>query len=273
MLFRPATPRRPERHISNLRGLVDQCRCMGRPDAVPGAERKSRSRRSPSRSCAASTRCLRSSARSTARAPKRAWRFDVPRASLWSMISRPACASRRPGCRAVMTSPRRSNMLKRWPAFTLFLDDGRVCMSTMWSSAGCAASLWGGNPGCFADQTAEAGALRPCTVSRHRQDERRRSAGVAHRRPFAHRDPSRAFSGHCCARRLLAVSVGVGRDGDACQAELSFLAPEDFLGRAARSSPTMRSSSSIGSGSDSRSPGSLDFGPMRRAASAAGHVG
>ena len=35
-------------------------------------------------------------------------------------------------------------MLKRWPAFTLFLDDGRVCMPTMPPSVGCAASRLGG---------------------------------------------------------------------------------------------------------------------------------
>ena len=41
-------------------------------------KRRSRSRRSPSRSCAASTRCLPSSARSTARARKSALRSDAP---------------------------------------------------------------------------------------------------------------------------------------------------------------------------------------------------
>ena len=52
------------------------------------------------------------------------------KAGPWSTISRPTCASRRRSCRAGTTSSRRSNyMLKRWPAFTLFLDDGRVCMS------------------------------------------------------------------------------------------------------------------------------------------------
>jgi hypothetical protein len=28
-------------------------------------------------------------------------------------------------------------MLKRWPAFTLFLDDGRVCLNTPAAHAGC----------------------------------------------------------------------------------------------------------------------------------------
>jgi transposase len=46
--------------------------------ARPRERRRSRSRRSPSRWCAASTRCLPSSGRSTARAPKSVSRFDAP---------------------------------------------------------------------------------------------------------------------------------------------------------------------------------------------------
>ena len=46
--------------------------------ATPRERRRSRFRRSPSRWCAASTRCLLSSGRSTARVPKSVSRFDAP---------------------------------------------------------------------------------------------------------------------------------------------------------------------------------------------------
>jgi transposase len=60
-------------------------------------------------------------------------------------------------------------MLKRWPAFTLFLDDGRVCMSNNAAERGCAASRLGGNRGYSADPTAEADAPQTCTASSSRQ--------------------------------------------------------------------------------------------------------
>jgi hypothetical protein len=60
-------------------------------------------------------------------------------------------------------------MLKRWPAFTLFLEDGRVCMSNNAAERGLRASLWGESHGCSADRTAEGSAPRPCTVSSSRQ--------------------------------------------------------------------------------------------------------
>ncbi len=49
-------------------------------------------------------------------------------------------------------------MLKRWPAFTLFLDDGRLCMSNNAAERGLRGVALGGNCGCSADSTAEAGA-------------------------------------------------------------------------------------------------------------------
>jgi hypothetical protein len=41
-------------------------------------------------------------------------------------------------------------MLKRWTAFTRFLDDGRICLSNKPPSAACAVSLWVGSRGCSA---------------------------------------------------------------------------------------------------------------------------
>ena len=42
-------------------------------------------------------------------------------------------------------------ILKRWPAFTLFLEDGAFVSRTMPPSEGCAASRWEENHGCSAD--------------------------------------------------------------------------------------------------------------------------
>ena len=100
------------------------------PDARPRARRKSLCRRSRSRSCAASTRCSRSSARSTARAPRSALRFAKPRAGRSSTISRSIMREQAAKLSRGHDLVKAINyMLKRWSAFTLFLDDGRVCLS------------------------------------------------------------------------------------------------------------------------------------------------
>jgi hypothetical protein len=60
-------------------------------------------------------------------------------------------------------------ILKRWTAFTLFLDDGRVCVyRTMPLNVLCAASLWAENHGCSADPIAVANVRLPCTASSSR---------------------------------------------------------------------------------------------------------
>jgi Transposase IS66 family len=51
-------------------------------------------------------------------------------------------------------------MLKRWTAFTRFLDDGRICLSNMPPSVACAASLWVGSRGCSAVRIAAASGPR-----------------------------------------------------------------------------------------------------------------
>jgi len=56
-------------------------------------------------------------------------------------------------------------ILKRWTAFTRFLDDGRVCLSNNAPNARCEALLWAENLGCSADPTAAASAPPPCTAS------------------------------------------------------------------------------------------------------------
>ena len=47
-----------------------------------------------------------------------------------SPISKHGCAPNAPGCRATPTTAKAMDyMLKRWPAFTRFLDDGRICLT------------------------------------------------------------------------------------------------------------------------------------------------
>jgi len=50
-------------------------------------------------------------------------------------------------------------MLKRWDAFTRFLEDGRICLT---NNAACAALPWGENPGCSPAPTAAGGAPPSC---------------------------------------------------------------------------------------------------------------
>ena len=59
-------------------------------------------------------------------------------------------------------------ILKRWPAFTLFLDDGRVCLSNNAAERGLRGIALEENRGCFAGPTAAAIARRRCTASSSR---------------------------------------------------------------------------------------------------------
>jgi hypothetical protein len=56
-------------------------------------------------------------------------------------------------------------MLKRWSAFTLFLEDGRVCLSNNAAERGLRGIALGRNPGCSAVLIAAASARRPCIAS------------------------------------------------------------------------------------------------------------
>ena len=59
-------------------------------------------------------------------------------------------------------------MLKRWAAFTLFLDDGRVCLSNNAAERGLRGIAWAENRGCSAGPIAAGIAPRPCIVSSSR---------------------------------------------------------------------------------------------------------
>ena len=92
-------------------------------------------------------------------------------------------------------------MLKRWPAFTRFLDDGRICLSNNAAERAlrgiALGEPWAENHGCSRVpiarpagdpwRTARRGDLQP---DRHRQTERCRSAGLAGRCPGPHRRAS-----------------------------------------------------------------------------------
>ena len=71
-------------------------------------------------------------------------------------------------------------MLKRWPAFTRFLDDGRICLIEQCRGASAARYCPGQKimavRGFRSRRTAGRGDLQP---DRHRQIERCRSAGLA----------------------------------------------------------------------------------------------
>ena len=54
-------------------------------------------------------------------------------------------------------------MLTRWPAFTRFLDDGRICLSNNAAERRCAALPWGGDHGCSPVPIAVASAPQRCT--------------------------------------------------------------------------------------------------------------
>jgi transposase len=55
-------------------------------------------------------------------------------------------------------------LLKRWPAFTRFLDDGRICLSNNAASEHCAVSLSAENRGCSQVPIAAESERRRCTA-------------------------------------------------------------------------------------------------------------
>jgi hypothetical protein len=100
-------------------------------------------------------------------------------------------------------------MLKRWPAFTLFLDDGRICMSNNAAERSLRGVALGRKSWLFCGSDrggpARRGHVQP---HRHRQDERRRSAGVARRRSRPHRRASRSPARGVVALELESASSG-----------------------------------------------------------------
>ena len=101
---------------------------------MPVARRKAklqhRSRRWHWRRSGASMPCSRSNDRSMAKVPSSAGLFGRSSAHHWSPIWKAGCASNAPSSRADNDVAKAMEyMLKRWPAFIRFLDDGRICLS------------------------------------------------------------------------------------------------------------------------------------------------
>ena len=94
-------------------------------------------------------------------------------------------------------------MLKRWPSFTRFLDDGRICLTNNAAERALRGIALGRKSWLFAGS--DRGGMRAAAMysaHRHGKDERHRSAGVARRRAGPHRQPSGVT-----ARRVAAVEL------------------------------------------------------------------
>src|SRR4051794_5364740 len=74
-------------------------------------------------------RCSRSKTRSTARALSGGGLFGRKKAPLWWPIWKAGYASSEQSSRGNDFAKAMDYMLKRWPAFTRLLDDGRICLS------------------------------------------------------------------------------------------------------------------------------------------------
>ena len=120
----PSTPRAASRRRSS------KPRAGRTGGATSSTWRSSPRRRSRSRSCAASTSCSPSSAKSTASRP-------TSRRAVRQERSKPLVAALEGYMREQLErlSPKNDvakairYMLTRWPSFTRFLDDGRICLS------------------------------------------------------------------------------------------------------------------------------------------------
>ena len=123
------------------------------------------------------------------------------RAGRWSTLSRPICASRSPKLsRGHDLAKAIQYMLKRWPAFTLFLDDGRVCLSNNAAERGLRGIALGRKSWlfCGSDRGGERAAAMYSLIVTAKMN-RRRSAGLAGRRPLPHRRATpRIGSTSCC---------------------------------------------------------------------------
>ena len=147
--------------------------------------------------------------RSTACAPTGARPSARNSARRWSPNWRPGCASERAKLsRDNDVAKAMDYMLKRWTAFTRFLDDGRICLSNNAAERALRGIALGRKAWLFAgsDRGGERAAVM-YTLIVHRQAQRRRSAGLARRRARPHRRASRPQ-----ARRAAALELG-RRDG------------------------------------------------------------
>ena len=130
-IFPTASPVRSSRRCAGAMRGGSSSSLPTSPRTPGGARRRRRSRRSQSRQSDASTRCSRSSERSTARAPTSAWPCARNGAPAGRTIWKPGCARSAPSSRGTTPSPRRSTTCSSaGTAFTRFLDDGQRSASS-----------------------------------------------------------------------------------------------------------------------------------------------
>jgi hypothetical protein len=79
-------------------------------------------------------------------------------------------------------------ILKRWASFTLFLEDGRVCLSNNAAERGLRGIALGRKSWLFCGS--DRGGRCPVQLDRHSKDELHRPASVAYGYPRPHRRPS-----------------------------------------------------------------------------------
>jgi hypothetical protein len=110
-------------------------------------------------------------------------------------------------------------MLKRWPAFTRFLEDGRICLSNNAAERALRGIALGRRAWLFAgsDRGGErAAAMYTLIPDRHGETQRRRSAGLACRRAAPSRRSSRLP-----AARAAALALEASRNPRRCRLTIS----------------------------------------------------
>ncbi len=168
----------------------------------PGRPRRAnRSPRSRWRRSGASTRCSRSSAPSMAAAPTSGAPCARRRANHFSTTCTPGCSVSAKPSRAPAEVLKPINyMLRRWADFARFLDDGRICLTNNCGRTRVARHRLGKAQ---LDLRRQPARRRPCR--RHADDDhdlspqRRRSQGLARRRPRPYRRSSRLASARTAA--------------------------------------------------------------------------
>jgi len=107
-------------------------------------------------------------------------------------------------------------MLKRWPAFTRFLDDGRICLSNNAAERALRGIAIGRRAWLFAGSDQLRPRWRACSSDvhpyRHGETQRRRSTGLARRRTTPHRRSSGLQTS-----RLTTLAVERGRRNCRCR--------------------------------------------------------
>ena len=179
-------------------GPIIEAACWATGGANCSCSPMSRRRRWRSRRCAGSTRSSTSSARSTASPPSNGARSRQVRvAPLVDVLERWMRGERGKLSRHAEVAKAMDYMLKRWAAFTRFLDDGRICLTNNAAERALRGIALGRKAWLFAgsDRGGERAAAMYSLIV-HRQAERRRSARLARRRARAASPITRPHASH-----------------------------------------------------------------------------